>query len=300
MEHSPTKNKFPLYIVSKGRHESRMTSRALERMSTDYHIIVEEQEYADYAAVIEPRKVLVLDKAYQRDYDAVVTLNDGESKGSGPARNFAWEHSISQGYSWHWVMDDNIAGFLRLNCNKKTNVETNAYWRAMEDFCLRYENVAMAGPNYEFFAKQNQKLKPIVLNTRIFSCNLIRNDLPFRWRCRYNEDADLSLRMLKAGYCTIQFNAFLQKKMQTQSMKGGNTTEIYADGTLRKTQALIKLHPDVTKMVYKFGRIHHHIDFRPFRGNKLIRKPDAEITAGINEYGMVYQPFRPTAKSPTL
>lgn len=282
---------FPLYIVSKGRADTRLTSRALERMNVPYHIIVEEQEYDQYAAVIDPAKVLVLDKAFQRNYDAVVSLNEGESKGSGPARNFAWEHSIKQGYLWHWVMDDNISGFLRLNRNQKTWVETGAFWRAMEDFCLRYENVVMAGPNYRFFAKQNQNLKPIILNTRIFSCNLIRNDLPFRWRCRYNEDTDLSLRILKAGYCTIQFNAFLQNKMVTQTMKGGNTDEIYADGTLRKSKALVSLHPDCVRLTYRFGRIHHYADYSRFKSNKLIRKADAVIPADVQEYGMVYVPF---------
>jgi len=44
---------------------------------------------------------------------------------------------------------------------------------------------------------------------------LIRNDVPYRWRGRYNEDTDLSLRMLKDRWCTIQFNAFLQGKAAT-------------------------------------------------------------------------------------
>lgn len=290
--------KFPLYIVSKGRADTRLTSRALERMNVPYHIIVEEQEYDQYAAVIDPAKVLVLDKAFQRDYDAVVSLNEGESKGSGPARNFAWEHSIKQGYLWHWVMDDNIRGFQRLNRNQKSYVQTGAFWRAMEDFCLRYENVGMAGPNYQFFAKQNQKLNPLIINTRIFSCNLIRNDLPFRWRCRYNEDADLSLRILKAGYCTLQFNAFLQLKQMTQSMKGGNTTEIYADGTLRKSKALVDLHPDCVRLTYRFGRIHHYADYSRFKSNKLIRKADALIPEGPQEYGMTYIPYGQKETSP--
>ena len=46
-------------------------------------------------------------------------------------------------------------------------------------------------------------------STRIYSCIPIDNALPFRWRGRYNEDTDLSLRVFKAGLCMIQFNAFL-------------------------------------------------------------------------------------------
>jgi hypothetical protein len=282
--------KFPLYIISKGRAESRLTSRALEVMGAPYRIVVEEQEYDQYAAVIDRKKILVLDKSFQRDYDAIVPLAEGESKGSGPVRNFCWEHSIREGHERHWVLDDNIGGFLRLNRNKKSYVHTGAYFRAMEDFCERYENVALAGPNYRFFAKQNQKLAPVILNTRIFSCILIDNRLPFRWRGRYNEDADLSLRVLKAGYCTVQFNAFLQNKIATQTMKGGNTDEIYADGTLRKSKLLVDLHPDVVRLTYRFGRIHHYADYRPFLSNRLIRKEGTPPTEAVNEYGMAYDP----------
>ena len=160
----------------------------------------------------------------------------------------------------------------------------------MEDFCLRYKNVAMAGPNYSFFVSQNAKRTPIIINTRIFSCNLIRNNIPFRWRCRYNEDADLSLRILKAGYCTILFNALLQDKISTQVMKGGNTTEIYSDGTLRKSQALVDLHKDCVRLVFRYGRIHHYVNHARFSSNKLIRLDETQSYSNVNEYGMVYHP----------
>ena len=157
----------------------------------------------------------------------------------------------------------------------------------MENFVERYENVAMAGPNYWMFARQNQELPPFILNTRIYSCNLIRNDTPYRWRGRYNEDTDLSLRMLKDGWCTVQFNAFLQVKMTTQTVKGGNTEAFYAkEGTRPKSEMQVKLHPDVSKLVYRFGRIHHHVDYRPFKKNRLIRKPGIVIPEGVNNYGM--------------
>jgi hypothetical protein len=43
---------FPIYIVSKGRADSRMTVKVLESMGVPFHIVVEEQERAAYAAVI--------------------------------------------------------------------------------------------------------------------------------------------------------------------------------------------------------------------------------------------------------
>lgn len=279
--------RFPLYIVSKGRHQSRLTARALEEMQVPYLIVVEEQERDAYAAVIDPAKVLVLDPAYQRDYDTFDDLGDSKSKGPGPARNFVWDHSIAAGHAWHWVMDDNIQDFYRLNRNSKIRMGDGTAFRCMEDFVLRYKNVAMAGPNYETFAARRQVLPPFAANTRIYSCNLIRNDLRYRWRGRYNEDTDLSLRMLKDGWVTIQFYAFLQKKIQTQVLKGGNTAEFYArEGTLAKSKMLVDMHPDVASLVWRFGRHHHHVDYRPFKKNRLVRRDDIEIPTGVDNYGM--------------
>lgn len=280
---------FPLFIVSKGRADTRLTSKALEKMCVPYRIVVEEQEFDIYAAVIDPQKIVVLDKQYQRDYDTFDDLGDTKSKGPGAARNFVWDLSIREGFDWHWVMDDNIRNFYRANRNRKILVNDGTIFRCMEDFCLRYINVAMAGPNYEMFLTRREKRpNPFTLNTRIYSCNLIRNDVPFRWRGRYNEDTDLSLRMLKAGWCTIQFNAFLQKKIATQLIQGGNTKEFYSkEGTLPKSQMQVAMHPDVSKLVWKFNRWHHQVDYSSFqKNNKLVRRTDVEIPSGINNYGM--------------
>ena len=97
-----------------------------------------------------------------------------------------------------------------------------------EEFTDRYTNIGLSGMNYQWFAKQKQVIPPFLANTRIYSCILIRNDLPFRWRGRYNEDTDLSLRVLKSGLCTVQFNAMLALKMVTaMTMRGGNNDELY-------------------------------------------------------------------------
>lgn len=279
---------FPLYIVSKGRADTRLTARSLEFMQVPYFIVVEEQEHDAYAAVIDKKKILVLDKRYQREYDTFDELGLSKSTGPGPARNFVWDHSVANGFAWHWVMDDNIRDFYRLHNNRKIRVADGTIFRCMEDFVLRYENVGMAGPNYFMFAPRRDKVRPFVTNTRIYSCNFIRNDLPWRWRGRYNEDTDLSLRMLKAGWCTIQFNAFLQQKIWTQQVKGGNTAEFYAkEGTYNKSRMLVDMHPDVARLAYKFQRVHHVVNYAGFRHTRLKLREDVEIPQSADNYGMV-------------
>jgi len=280
--------RFPLYVVSKGRADSRLTIRALESYRVPYHVVVEEQEYSAYAAVIDPANILVLDPAYQRDYETCDALGDSKSKGPGPARNFVWDHAVAGGHEWHWVMDDNIRHFYYATDNQQIPVGDATCFHAMESFVLRYSNVAMAGPNYFMFFPRKQKNPPYVTNTRIYSCNLIRNDLAYRWRGRYNEDTDLSLRMLKDGWCTIQFNAFLQQKLPTQTLRGGNTDEFYRhEGTMAKSKMQYAMHPDVSVVKHKFGRWHHEVDYRRFKSNKLVLRLDAEP---IPEYQLRVKP----------
>ena len=286
---------FPLYIPSKGRADSRLTSKALENMNVFYRIIIEEQEYDKYAEVIDKNKLLVLDKTYQDNYNTCDNLGNTKSKGPGAARNFAWQHSIDNGYDWHWVMDDNIKSFIRFNKNKRIKCLDGTPFKVMEDFVLRYKNIAMAGPQYSMFVtdRNANKLPPFAVNTRIYSCNLIRNDTPFKWRGRYNEDTDLSLQMLKAGWCTVQFNAFLQEKITTQVIKGGNTEAFYdKEGTMPKSRMQVQLHPDVSKVTWRFGRWHHYVDYTKFKkNNKLIKKEDLKLTNKPNEYGLKLKKF---------
>lgn len=280
--------KYPIYIVSKGRWDTRLTSKALESMKVPYYIVVEANEYEQYTSVISKDKILILDLKYQQEYETCDDLGDSKSKGPGAARNFCWDNAIKNGFAWHWVMDDNIDGFVRLNYNRKIKVESGSIFLASEDFVERYENIAIAGFNYRFFGGgQRSACPPFILNTRIYSCLLIRNDIPYRWRGRYNEDTDLSLRVLKDGWCTVEFNAFLQNKLRTQMLKGGNTEVFYSkEGTLPKSQMIEDLHPDVARVVWKFQRWHHYVDYSPFKKNKLIRKAGLVIPQGINNYGM--------------
>lgn len=93
--------------------------------------------------------------------------------------------------------------------------------------------------------------------------------------------------MLKAGWATIQFNAFLQGKITTQQLGGGNTAEFYAhEGTMAKSRMQVAMHPDVSELVWKFGRWHHHVDYSPFKNNPLIPRDDAPKKSGPDNYGM--------------
>lgn len=278
--------KYPVYIISKGRWDKCLTHRALTRMGVNHFVVVERHEYHKYRMNLGCSAIiLTLPQRYLDEYDTCDNEGEAKSKGPGAARNFCIDHSKSEGFSRHWVMDDNLEDFHRLTDNEKRPVRTGATLRAAEDFVERFDNVPLAGLNYYSFAKKTDKLPPYVKNTRIYSCLLLDNNSGYRWRGRYNEDTDLSVRILKDGLCTIQFNAFLCGKITTQRMRGGNSQEFYdKEGTKPKSMMIENLHPDCAKVVWKFNRWHHHVDYKRFKTELSLKR-----TFYVNldfEYGM--------------
>jgi hypothetical protein len=299
--------KFPIYVPSKGRWEARKTQKALERMGIEtYFVIVEQFQYDNYAAVIDPKHLLVLPQIWLDLYNTFDDEGTKLSKGPGAARNFAWWHSVKEmKATWHWVIDDNQDDFMILNRGSKIRIETGAFFSQMEWFVDHFENVGMAGPNYDFFAPANERLTPFMTNTRIFSCNLIKNSVAFEiggsdgvsgmgsdgsgpWRGRYSEDVCISLRILKANYATIQFNHYLQGKEPTVNLakggdaafakaaaQGGNRTDFYTVKgvmTNKKSEMAVAMHPDCVSLIDRYDRCHHWIDYSKVPSPLLIRK----------------------------
>ena len=266
--------KYPIYVISKGRWKLRHTVKWLEWCDIDYKIVIRPDEYDNYSSVIDKNKILTLTKEYLVDKDGK-DLNQGGI----PARNFCLFHSKKLGFKRHWILDDNIDGYTRLINNERILAKTGAVFKSCEDYVDRYQNILLAGHQYNMFGV-NKNIKPLMKNTRIFSSILIDNSItdindddgPLIWRGKYNEDVDLSIRVLKLGYPTALFTHFLAKKLRTMNTKGGNTDTIYAEKNAHKKKAehLKNQHPDIVEITYKFNRIHHSADLSKFKNNKFI------------------------------
>ena len=270
--------RYPIYIVSKGRADTRLTAKTLEYMNVPYQIVIEPQELKQYGAVINSKKILQLP-----------FKNLGQ--GSIPARNWIWEHAKARGAERHWILDDNITYFFRLNHNLKVPVNSGTIFAAAEDFVDRYTNIGLAGFQYFMFASRKAKIPPFILNTRIYSCILIDTAMPLRWRGKYNEDTDLSIRVLQSGLCTILFNSFLCGKAATGSIKGGNTDELYANWHKNRkemAQSLVRQHPKIVRVDERWGRPQHVVDYSSFKNNELKFHKGFTLDdlPSVNNYGM--------------
>lgn len=309
----PLNPRYPVYIISKGRWSTLHTARALSRMGVPFRIVVEPKELSRYRAAFCDEgiigKILVAPENFSE-----------RGQGSIPVRNFVWQHALDSGAKRHWLMDDNIPAFFRLNRNLGVPVGTGTIFRAVEDFVDRYQNVAFAGLQNSQFCKAKNKQPAVILNTRVYSCTLIKNDLDLRlhgyvgenhegkkvhvpactdarWRGRYNEDTDIMLRALKKGYCTMLFVAFHADKEPTMKTRGGNTDELYAGdpksksgGRYKMAASLVEQHPDVARIDWRFNRWQHVADYRKAAelGRCVLKqREDLPTYPLIDEYNLV-------------
>jgi hypothetical protein len=274
--------RYPIYVISKGRAKQCLTAKFLMRDNVPYQLIIEPQEYDAYAAEFGEDRLTVLPFS-----------NLG--LGSIPARNWVWERAISAGAERHWILDDNIRQIHRLYRGQRVPCESGPGFACVEDFTDRYENVGISGMNYHMFGVKGSP--PFRSNVHVYSCLLIRNDIPQRWRGRYNEDADLCLQILASGLCTVLVNVFLIQKMTTMTMKGGNTEDLYKDdGRLKMARSLERVWPHVVSTDRRFRRPQHVIR-DAWRGfdTPLKLKPGIDLKqfTEANEYGLKLRAVKP-------
>ncbi len=259
--------RWPIYVISKGRFTpgTALTAGFLIDDEVPFKLVVEPQEAADYAAIFGEDRLLVLPFS-----------NLGQ--GSIPARNWVWEHSVAAGDERHWIIDDNIRRIYRFFKGHRLPCASGPAFAAIETFVDRYTNIAIGGMNYKMFGRDGV-LPPFFLNTHVYSNLLIRNDLPNRWRGRYNEDTDLCLQVLSDGWCIVSINAFLADKITTMTMKGGNTDELYVDdGRLIMARSLERMWPHVVSVSRRWGRPQHVVDWTKF-DTQLILKDGVDLAA---------------------
>lgn len=251
-------NKYPIYIISKGRAYNPLTAKLFENAGINYLITVEPQEAKDYIKALGKKRILVLPFS-----------NLG--LGSYPARNYCWEHAKANGYKYHWLFDDNIKSWHKWENQKRVSLNDINRALCFVEAYAEKNKIDISGFERRTFSVTVPK-KPFRLNAHVYSTMLIRCDLPYRWRLKYNEDVDLCLQVLHNGGSTANCIYFLAEKVPTSAkMKGGNQTELYKGNVpiknLLKAKTLEAVWPQYVKTVIRFNRHHHYVDWKVFKKN---------------------------------
>lgn len=282
-----TTNKYPIYVISKGRfyrnrkYQAPMTCQYLETIGVDYKIVIEPREEHQYIKSISKDKIILLPDKY---------LN--RNQGSIPARNYVHHLNIHNKERAYWILDDNICDYHWLDNNQRYKVRDAITFRIIEDLMDNYENVYLAAHQYKMFRPPTDYSNNIQHNGRCFSSILIRTDIITLnddrdiWRGKYNEDVDLSLRILKLGLPTILLNVLTADKIKTGG-RGGNH-DIYTEDNnhsgVEKSRSLLEHHADCIDIVPRYGRMHHKIRTIQFENNKYMRVKDFKE----NQYNIEY------------
>jgi len=71
-------------------------------------------------------------------------------------------------------------------------------------------------------------------------------------------------------------------------LPGGNTDNVYdaEDHRLAFAKSLEEQHPDCVKVVWKYNRWHHQVDYTAFDRNTPVYNPGVVPSALIDDYGM--------------
>jgi hypothetical protein len=278
--------RYPVYIPTKGRADKPLTIRMFEKAKVPFRVVIEPSQQ----------------EAYAEWKDSFLLLPEN-NRGLVYARNYVKEYSKAQGEARHWQFDDDIRQMRRVVSGHRLPCDAGAALSAAEDFVDRYENVALCSFNSTFFVPVTKghryfSVAPFLLNARCYTCFLVLNSTPNRWRYRYNEDTDMSLQILADGWCTVLFNAFMIETMDTAANAtgrggvGGGQAMVYAgDGRLKMARDLERVWPGVVTTKRRFNRPQHHVAGHwTMFDNKLKRRTDVDWSAieakGNDERGM--------------
>jgi hypothetical protein len=281
--------RYPIYVPTKGRYRkgAALTVRFLMRDEVPFRAVVEREEVPNYAPLVGEERLLILPQS---------------GNGLLYARNWIKQHSIDEGHARHWQLDDNIRQVKRTWRGKRIPCNSGPAFAAAEDFADRYENVGLLGFNYEMFVMGPTR-PAFVRNAHVYSCTLVDNSMPYRWRLVYNDDTDLCLQVLAGGLCTVLLNVFCCEKAATMKFHGGNTDALYqGDGRLRMARQLERMWPGVVTVDRRWGRPQHIVKAAWTKFDtprKLKPGVDLEALRARNEYGMELRELAPV-RSPRL
>ena len=283
------KNQTPklntIYIISKGRPKCR-TAYTLQRMNYpgEWFIVCgnNDDTIPEYKKNWGEDKILVFDWHEEVKTSDLLDNFGVEKMGSGavPVRNATRKIAKERGEVRHWQFDDDYSSFRHISKDLKKHISIhNGHF--FEQELLKIAQFAYKSKlNNAGFCLGMESFPEMVktFSKRVFNAHNLPTDekLFTKWRGRMNDDLINALETYKKGGREMAFKFMTLMLAPTQSEKGGNTDIYELSGTVRKTAYSVLIEPKYTKLVIKFGRYHHKVDWNGITP-KLIRETYAKI-----------------------
>jgi hypothetical protein len=222
---------YPIYVPSRGRADTILTTKCLiEAKVENYYVVIEPQDQDSYEKQFDKSNILVMPE---------------NNKGIAYVRNFCKEHAKTKGFSYHWQMDDDVDcfKFRKKNYTKNETIEPLLAISIVEQCMDMFTNVAISGIGANAFAFA--KHYPVQKNRLTYQCMLINNLIENEWKMGGVEDWYYTFDVLEQGYCTLAFHHIMTQTSSTMQSPGGST-DIHFAGDKRKLlyEQFIKLWPN--------------------------------------------------------
>lgn len=270
-----------IYIISKGRPQCR-TAVTLKDINYPgkWFIVVgnNDETIYDYIANFGFGHVIQFD--WFSEIERTETMDnfgfDNMPSGAAPVRNATQRLSRDSGELRHWQFDDDYTAFYvydpKVNKNRRIRDGKELQQKMLEIAMFGYNT---SRPNVGF-SLSTIEAHPGSRHTyakRVFNAhNLASTDDLFQvWRARMNDDLINAMDVTRKGNVEMSFK-YLQLNMEESQHEKGGLTEFYqAVGTVRKTAYAVLAMPGCVKLIKKFGRYHHRVNW-PFLLPMVIRE----------------------------
>lgn len=259
-----------IYIISKGR-PGCTTARTLSHLGYPgkwYIVCGNNDDSLDEYKKRWGEHVIVFDWYSEIEHTDVLDNFGFESMASGavPVRNATCDIARSRGELRHWQLDDDYQCFYYTDTKKHKNVPIKNGTQ-LQNMMFKISKFGYECKlNNVGFSLSTMEAVPDKVKTfgkRVFNAHNLPTDpvLFTRWRARMNDDLINAIETYRNGGMEMQFRFLQLHPAPTQSEAGGLTELYRREGTVRKSAYPILLAPNAARLVVKFGRYHHRVDW---------------------------------------
>ena len=266
-----TKNDInTIYIISKGRPQCK-TARTLKKINYPgkWYIVcgTNDDTVDEYMKNWGEEKIILFDWENEvKESDLLDNFGvENMPSGAVPVRNATRKISEKLGELRHWQLDDDYTHFRIFDRVKNgfvkctgQSLEESLYKVAKFAFKCSLPNSGVS-LSHETHPKNSLKYARRVFNAHNMPSN---EDLFQNWRGRMNDDLVNAIEVYNSGSVEFSFKYVSITPMPTQSEQGGLTDIYESEGTVRKTAYAILMAPHATRLIIKFGRYHHKVNWR--------------------------------------
>jgi hypothetical protein len=269
-----------IYIISKGRPHCR-TAQTLQSINYpgEWFIVCgsNDDTIEQYQKRWGKDKILIFDWHEEvKNSDLLDNFGvETMSSGAVPVRNATRKIARDRGELRHWQFDDDYVSFYLIN----KDLKKNHHITDGKEFEHELNKIATFAHNAKInnvgFCLGNESFPKVACKyaKRVFNAHNMPTDekLFMTWRGRMNDDLINALDVHHSGKYVMSFYYLSLILMATQKESGGNTDIYQQSGTVRKTAYAVMIEPNATKLVIKFGRYHHAVDWKKITP-KLLRE----------------------------